>query len=429
MVFRSRVRDSYTTIRIKVAAMNAFLQENLTGISLVHLFRQEDASLKRFDRLNAEHRDAFLRSVRAYAVYFPTVELLETLAVALILGFGGAQVLGGALTFGVLFAFLQYSERFFRPIRDLSERYNILQGAMASSERIFELLDTEPEVKTPAQPRRPARIDGEVRFDAVGFGYKAGEPVLHDLTFRIAPGEAVALVGHTGAGKTTIASLLVRTYDVWSGAIRIDGVDVREWEIARLRRQIAVVPQDVFLFSGSASRNIGLRDPSVTEEQIRAAADAVAARPFLERLPQGMETELRERGSLLSVGQRQLLSFARALARDPRILASWRRDPTMPSSRAAGSTRSSTSSNSRSRKTRSGRSRRAARPWIPGRAEARYSRGPSPTLERKHPAGHPRLRFRLVKALRRTASRAGTPPASPVSPSARRTASCASTAE
>jgi ABC-type multidrug transport system fused ATPase/permease subunit len=318
--FRSRVRDSYTTIRIKVAAMNAFLQENLSGISLVHLFRQEDASMDRFGRLNAEHRDAFLLSVRAYAVYFPIVELLETLAVAFILGFGGTQVLGGALTVGVLFAFLQYSERFFRPIRDLSERYNILQGAMASSERIFELLDTEPEVKGPQVARRPATLTGEVVFDAVRFGYKPGEAVLHDLSFRIAPGESVALVGHTGAGKTTIASLLIRFYDVWSGAIRIDRVDVREWDLTQLRRQIAVVPQDVFLFSGSALRNIGLRDPSVTEAEVRAAADAVAAREFLERLPEGMDTELRERGSLLSVGQRQLLSFARALARDPRIL-------------------------------------------------------------------------------------------------------------
>jgi len=318
--FRSRVREAYTTIRIKVAAMNAFLQEHLTGISLVQLFRREGASSRQFDRLNSDHRDAFLRSVQAYAVYFPVVEFLESAAVALILGYGGTRVLSKTLTLGALVAFIQYSERFFRPIRDLSERFNVLQGAMASSERIFELLDTPVEVPLPAVPAVPDRLQGEIVLDHVSFAYKEDEPVLHDVSFRVAPGEAVAIVGHTGAGKTTIASLLVRFYDVRAGAIRVDGVDIRGWDLAALRRRIAVVPQDVFLFSGSAIRNIGLRDPQTTPARVEQAITAVEARDFLERLPQGLETELRERGNLLSVGQKQLLSFARALAHDPAIL-------------------------------------------------------------------------------------------------------------
>jgi ATP-binding cassette, subfamily B, multidrug efflux pump len=318
--FRRRVRESYTTIRVKVAAMNAFLQEHLTGISLVQLFRREKDSQEEFDQLNAEHRNAFLRSVQAYAVYFPVVEFLESAAVALILGYGGSRVLGSTLSIGALVAFIQYSERFFRPIRDLSDRYNTLQGAMASSERIFELLDTRSDVASPDVPGVPADPRGEIVFDQVSFAYKAGEPVLQDLSFRVAPGESVALVGHTGAGKTTIASLLVRFHDVQKGAIRVDGLDIRQWDPAELRRRIAVVPQDVYLFSGSAVRNIGLRDPQTTPERVERAIVAVGAGEFLERLPQGPETELRERGNLLSVGQRQLLSFARALAHEPAIL-------------------------------------------------------------------------------------------------------------
>jgi ABC-type multidrug transport system fused ATPase/permease subunit len=300
--------------------MNAFLQETLTGISLVQLFRREEASADHFDRVNAEHRDAFLRQVRAFAVYFPVVELLETIAVALILAYGGSRVLGGTLTLGLLVAFIQYSERFFRPIRDLSERYNILQGAMASGERIFDLLDTEPEIESPSDAQSPEIDSGEIVFDHVGFGYKTEEPVLHDLSFRIAPGESIALVGHTGAGKTTIASLLVRAYDIWEGSIRIDRLDVRSWDLVELRSRIAIVPQDVYIFSGSALRNIGLRNPAIDQQRIHRAIETVAAKSFLEDLPDGVDTELRERGSLISVGQKQLLSFARALAHDPRIL-------------------------------------------------------------------------------------------------------------
>jgi len=323
-LFRARVREAYTTIRAKVAAMNAYLQEHLSGIAVVQLFRREEASARQFGRLNAEHRDAFLKSVQAFSVYFPVVGLLDAIAVALILGYGGSRVLDATLSIGSLVAFFQYSERFFRPIRDLSERYNVLQGALASAERVFELLDTEPEIRSPEGARQSSGIPlvgaGEIVLDHVRFGYKREEPVLHDLSLRVSPGEAVALVGHTGAGKTTIASLLVRFYDVWGGMISIDGVDVRRWDLGALRRGIAVVPQDVFLFSGSAIRNIGLRDPSIGPESVERAIDVVRARDFLSALPEGLETELRERGNILSVGQKQLLAFARALARDPRIL-------------------------------------------------------------------------------------------------------------
>ncbi len=318
--FRSRVRAAYTEIRVKVAAMNAYLQENLTGIAVIQLFRREKMSEERFERLNRGHREAHLRSVRAYSAYFPVVEFLEVAAAALILGYGGWRVLSGFLTLGSLIAFIQYSERFFRPIRDLSDRFNTLQGAMASSERIFELLDTPPEIRSPADPLAWEHPRGEIVFDTVRFGYKKEEPVLHGLSFRIAAGESVALVGHTGAGKTTIASLLVRFHDPWEGSIRVDGLDLRALDLDELRRGIGIVPQDVFLFSGSGLLNVGLRSPDVDRERILGAIDAVGARDVLESMPQGLETNLRERGNLISVGQKQLLSFARALAHDPMIL-------------------------------------------------------------------------------------------------------------
>lgn len=318
--FRARVRAAYTEIRVKVAAMNAFLQENITGIGVIQLFRREKESEGRFETLNSEHREAHLRSVRAYAAYFPIVEFLEVAAAALILGYGGWRVLSGVLTVGSLIAFIQYSERFFRPIRDLSDRFNTLQGAMASSERIFELLDTQSEIRSPDAPAPWRAPRGEIVFDSVRFGYKQDEPVLHGLSFAVAPGESVALVGHTGAGKTTIASLLVRFHDPWEGTIRVDGHDIRTLDLDALRRGIGIVPQDVFLFSGSGILNVGLRSPDVDRERILAAIDAVGGRDVLESLPNGLDTDLRERGNLLSVGQKQLLSFARALAHDPRIL-------------------------------------------------------------------------------------------------------------
>lgn len=319
MIFRAKVRVAYAETRLKISAINSFLQENIVGISLVQLFNREARHRAQFDELNAGHRDAFLRSVFYYSVFFPVVDFLEYLAVALILWYGGGEVVQNVLTLGALVAFIQYSERFFRPIRDLSERYNILQGAMVSSERIFELLDTEPAITTPAAPRTPPGPAGQVEFDDVRFSYIAGEEVLHGISFTVKPGESVALVGRTGAGKSTIASLLSRFYDVSSGTIRIDGQDLREWDLAALRQRVGIVLQDVFLWSGGVRLNVGLRG-GLPEERIRAALTAVAADSVVERLGGDLDADVGERGNRLSVGQRQLLAFARALALDPPIL-------------------------------------------------------------------------------------------------------------
>jgi ABC-type multidrug transport system fused ATPase/permease subunit len=239
---------------------------------------------------------------------------------ALIVWYGGGQILRGTLTVGALIAFLQYAQRFYRPLADLSEKYNILQAAMASSERIFALLDTPVEIAAPEDPHRPREVRGEIELDGVQFAYKENEPVLRDVSFRIDPGETVAVVGHTGAGKSTLANLLLRFYDVEKGSVRIDGIDVRGWDPAVLRRNVALVLQDVFLFSGDVAGNVRLGEASIDEERLRWAAGEVHALDFIERLPRGFATEVRERGAGLSVGQKQLIAFARALAFDPRIL-------------------------------------------------------------------------------------------------------------
>jgi ATP-binding cassette subfamily B multidrug efflux pump len=319
MIFRAKVRASYALVRIKIAAINAYLQENIAGISLVQLFNRQEIHRRQFDRRNAEHRDAFLRSVFYFSVFFPVVELLESLAVALILWYGGGQVLRSALTLGALVAFIQYSERFFRPIRDLSERYNILQGAMAASERIFDLLDTRPEIADPPAPAAAPGPAGRIEFRDVRFGYVPGKEVLSGVSFTVEPGEAVALVGHTGAGKTTITSLLSRFYDVTAGSVRVDGLDVRGWGLAELRSKIGIVQQEGFLWSGSVALNVGLRG-GIPQERIAQALRVVGASHLLERSADGAALEVGERGSQLSVGERQLISFARALAFDPPIL-------------------------------------------------------------------------------------------------------------
>jgi len=318
--FKLKARDSYREVRVKIARINAFLQEHITGMSVLQLFRQERRIFDDFDTINEDHRDANVRAIFYYAVYYPGVELITAIGLGLILWYGGGRVLVGALSIGSLIAFLQYSQRFYQPLADLSEKYNILQAAMASSERIFKILDTESLVKSPEDGYRPERMAGAVRFDQVRFAYKPGEPVLRDLSFEIRPGETMAVVGHTGAGKSTLANLLLRFYDVGSGSVSVDGVDVRQWDLRALRRSVAMVLQDVFLFSGTVGGNIKLEEPDIDPERVRWAAREVHALPFIEELPGGFDSKVRERGAGLSVGQKQLVSFARALAFDPRIL-------------------------------------------------------------------------------------------------------------
>jgi ATP-binding cassette subfamily B protein len=248
------------------------------------------------------------------------VELLTAVGTGLIVWYGGGRVIAGALSLGALVAFFQYAQRFYQPLADLAEKYNILQGAMAASERIFRLLDTPAAIATPAGAYAPEVVRGGIEFDRVCFAYKEGERVLRDLSFRVAPGETVAVVGHTGAGKSTLANLLLRFYDVESGAVKVDGVDVRQWDLPRLRGSIGMVLQDVFLFSGTIGGNIGLGSAAIDPERLAWAASEARALPFIDRLPEGFSAAVRERGAGLSVGQKQLLSFARALAFDPRIL-------------------------------------------------------------------------------------------------------------
>jgi ATP-binding cassette subfamily B protein len=319
--FRRGSRQSFREVRKWIARINAFLQENLSGMTVVQLFRREERNVAAFAAINREHADANLRSIFYYAVFYPAIDLLAAAAIALILLYGGAQVLSGGLTLGVLVAFIQYSERFWRPISDLSEKFNILQAAMASSERIFTLLDTPVLVAAPAAPRRLGAIRGVVGFENVWFSYGQGEPdwVLRDIDFRVEPGKSVALVGHTGAGKTSIISLLARFYDVQKGRVTLDGVDVKDLDPAELRSALALVLQDVHLFSGTIESNIRLGS-AIPDERVRAAARAVHAHRFIEALPGGYAAEVKERGASLSVGQKQLLSFARALAHDPRVL-------------------------------------------------------------------------------------------------------------
>lgn len=320
LLFKIKVRDSYRRVRTAIARINTFLQENITGAAVVQVFGREEKQYRRFTAVNRDHLDANLQSIFYYALFLPLLEVVGALAVALIVWYGGHQVLSGALTLGTLVAFIQYSDRFFRPISDLSEKYTILQAAMASSERIFRLLDTPPAIVSPARPAARAVTRGKIEFRDVGFAYHPGEPVLRGVSFVVEPGEQVAVVGATGAGKSTLVSLLNRSYDVGEGTLLVDDVDVRDHDLAALRRSIGIVLQDVFLFSGSVMENIRLGNRSITGRDAVRAARAVHADPFIRRLDEGYDSRLGERGASLSVGQKQLLSFARALAYDPRIL-------------------------------------------------------------------------------------------------------------
>lgn len=320
LAFRKAVRDSYRRIRVAIARINAYLQEHITGMSVLQLFNREARSFEEFDRINRTHMEAYKDSILAYGLFYPAVELLGVLAIVVIVFGGGHMVLGGAVTIGTAIAFIQYSQRFFRPIQDLSDKYNILQAAMASSERIFKLLDTPLTIADAAQPKPLENPKGHVEFRNTGFAYQGDHRVLEGVSLTIEPGETVAVVGHTGAGKTTLTSLLLRFYDVQEGQVLFDGIDVRDLRLGDLRRNFGLVLQDPFLFSGTIASNIRLGTPWITDQQISDAASQVNILDFIKSLPGVFREAVKERGSTLSVGQKQLLSFARALAHNPRIL-------------------------------------------------------------------------------------------------------------
>src|SRR5271165_4025417 len=368
-VFRDRVRDSYRRIRVAIARINSYLQEHVSGMVVLQLFNRERKAYNRFSEINRSHMDAYKDAILAYALYYPAVDFLSTVAIACVIWFGGQDVLRKVVangnvvattaSLGVLIAFTQYAMRFFRPIMDFSEKYNTLQSAMAASERVFKLLDTPVDIVSPAVTKKPEG-PGRIEFDHVWFAYRdvpeekdarvgtdafvrPAEPggkkgsagsspdngkaldstpdwVLRDVTFAIEPGETVAVVGHTGAGKTTLISLLLRFYDVQKGAVRIDGVDVKEMDLSDLRSRFGVVLQDPFLFTGTIGGNIRLGTDRIRDEHVERAAEDVNLGDFIRALPKGFDEEVRERGSTLSTGQKQLISFARALAHEPKIL-------------------------------------------------------------------------------------------------------------
>jgi ATP-binding cassette subfamily B multidrug efflux pump len=319
-IFRRRVLESNRRIRVAIARINSHLQEHVNGIAVLQLFNREAASAEEFEKTNREHMSAFKEAILAYAWFYPVVEFLSVMGLAVLLGYGGWRVDRGELSLGVLVAFFQYGIRFFRPIQDLSEKYNILQSAMAAAERIFKLLDTKPSIQAPAAPRLFPNEPAPIEFENVWFAYEGDEWVLQDVSFTIHPGETVAVVGHTGAGKTTLISLLLRFYDVRRGAIRVGGIDIREFDPRELRRHFGVVLQEPYLFSGTIEQNIRLGTESITEQQLLAAVEQVNLHDFIESLPQGFAQPVKERGDGLSTGQKQLISFARALAQDPRCL-------------------------------------------------------------------------------------------------------------
>jgi len=320
IIFRRKARGAFREVRVKIARINAYLQENISGMRVVQLFRREKKNLNRFKEINHENYIANIKSILVIAVFRPLIEVFASCAIALIVWFGGGQVIQDKLTLGALVAFLTYVQMFFRPIQDLSEKYHILQSAMASSERIFLLIDTPVEVKEPEKPEILPAVSGKIEFRDVWFAYDSDRYVLKGISFKIAPGEKVAIVGPTGSGKSTIINLLIRFYDAKRGSILLDGVDVREIETRVLRSNIGLVMQDVFIFSGSVRSNIRLGNSEITDDEVQAASRCAKADTFIERLPDSYQHEVKERGAMFSTGERQLLSFARALAFNPAIL-------------------------------------------------------------------------------------------------------------
>jgi ATP-binding cassette subfamily B protein len=318
--FRLAARRTYRQIRERIARLNSYLQEALSGMMIIQLFAREERCFDEFDALNDDHREANHWSNIYEAALFSMVEALASISGALIVWYASGHILSGVIAFGTLVAFLEYTQRFFIPIREFSTKYAVMQSAMASAERVFQLLDTAPAITSPAIAHAPATVRGAIEFDHVWFAYKGEDYVLRDVSLRVNPGEKIAIVGATGSGKTSLIKLLSRFYEVNRGAVRVDGVDVREWDLQALRRRIGVVLQDVFLFSGDVAGNISLGRPEVTAATIEAVARRVNAWGFIQGLPGGVHEKVRERGSNLSTGQRQLLAFARALAYDPTIL-------------------------------------------------------------------------------------------------------------
>ena len=323
--FRKGARRGYDLVRTRIARINAFLQEHFAGAQTVQIFNAEAKSLSTFETINDKYRRANIETIFYYAVFFPLVDLIGAIGIALIIWYGGYRVMQNApgntvLTLGALVAFIQYSQRLFQPIRDISDKYNVLQAAVVASHRIFKTLDEPIAVLTPEKPLKAERAHGRIEFQNVWFAYNDEDWVLKDVSFTVEPGQSIALVGHTGSGKTTITNLLMRFYDIQRGKILLDGVDLRDWDLTALRKNFAVVLQEVFLFSGTIEGNIRLGREDITEERVRWAAHEVHADGFIQRLKGNYQSEVRERGAGLSVGQKQLISFARALAFDPALL-------------------------------------------------------------------------------------------------------------
>ena len=320
MIFKRKVRAAFRDVRKWLAQINSYVQENITGMSIVQVFNREQKNYQDFKKINWRHTEAYLKMIFYYAVFYPAIELVSAIALAIVLWQGGILKSAGLTTYGALVAFIQYAQMFFMPISDLSEKYNVLQSAMAASERIFNLLDTKPDIVSPQPGKWTEPFQGKVEFKAVWFAYREPDFVLKDISFQISPGEKIAIVGHTGAGKTTIINLLARHYDIQKGQIFIDDLEIRTWNLERLRKNMAVVLQDVFLFSGSILENVRLHDQTISPQRVIEACKQVNAHAFIERLPNGYQTVLNERGTILSMGERQLLSFARALVVNPRLL-------------------------------------------------------------------------------------------------------------